>query len=264
MDRFTWSRQSKSTPLFPDLEWSRPENRQYAGKLLIVGGSAHGFAAPAEAYAESIKAGVGTPRALLPDAIQKLVGIIIYEADFTPSTPSGSFSQKALALGLEAAAWADGALFAGDLSRNSETAIFIEKFLHKTVLPVTLTKDAVDYVTAAPQIALQRKNTTLVLSLSQLQRLGTASKFEQPIAFSMGVPQLASWLHEYTKSFAPHLIVKHLDHILIAVNGEVSSTKIAKEMPTWRLKAATHASVWWIQNQSKPFQALNAAVYSIL
>lgn len=259
-----WLRQDKTHPLFPDLEWSRPENRQYAGKLLVVGGSSHGFAAPAEAFAESIKAGIGTPQTLLPDAIKKLVGIIIYEADFAPSTPSGSFSQRALAQGLESAAWADGMLIAGDLSRNSETAIFLEKLLSKTSLPTVVTKDAVDYITAAPQTVLARDQTALALSLAQLQRLGTASKFEHAITFSMGVPQLAAWLAAYTKSFAPHIIVKHHEHILIAVNGKVSSTKLTKEMAAWRLKVATHANVWWIQNQSKPFAAFNAALYSLL
>ena len=259
-----WLKQDKTHPLFPDLEWSRPENRQYAGKLLVVGGSSHGFAAPAEAFAESLKAGVGTPQALLPDAIKKLVGIIIYEADFAPSTPSGSFSQRALAQGLESAAWADGMLIAGDLSRNSETAIFMEKLLSKTSLPTTITKDAVDYVTAAPQTVLVREQTALVLSLAQLQRLGTASKFEHAITFSMGIPQLTAWLATFSRTFAPHIIVKQHEHIFVAVNGEVSSTRLNKDMKTWRLKTATHASVWWIQNQSNPFAAFNAAVYSLL
>ena len=57
-----WQRQEPGEPLFPDLLWSRPENRQFAGKLLIMGGNAHGFAAPAEAYAHAEKAGIGVAR----------------------------------------------------------------------------------------------------------------------------------------------------------------------------------------------------------
>jgi len=259
MDRPYWHKQTKSAPLFPNLEWSRPENKLHAGKLLIVGGSAHGFAAPAEAYAESSRAGIGTARAFLPDAIQKMVGIIIEGADFGPSTPSGSFSQRALGDLLDEAQWADGVLMAGDFGRNSETAILLEKFLTKYPHLATLTKDAIDYCSSAPQSVLNRDGTLLVLSLSQLQRLGTVSEFEQPITFTMDLLRLVDWLHKFTLRFAPFIIVKHLDTIFVAVNGEVSTTKITKEIPIWRLKAATHAAVWWLQNPQKPFDALSTA-----
>lgn len=264
MDRDYWLRQTKSQPLFPELEWSKPENRMQAGKLLIVGGSAHGFAAPAQAYAESMRAGIGTVRALLPQKIQKIVGIIIENADYAPDTPSGSFSQKALAPLLDESLWADGVLFAGDLGRNSETAIVIEKFLGKSPGAVTLTKDAVDYVTSAPQTVLEREKTSLVLSLSQLQRLGISAKMPKPITYGMDLLQLVEWLQMFTTAFAPHIIVKHLDTIFVAVDGQVSTTKHDSHERVWRLTVASHASVWWLQNPSKPFQALTASVHSIL
>lgn len=260
MDYDYWLKQTSQHPLFPELEWSKPENKFHAGKLLIIGGNLHGFAAPAEAYAESMKAGIGTARALLPQSIQKVVGIIIDSADFAPATPSGSFSQRALADFLEASAWADGVLCAGDLGRNSETAIVIEKFLAKCQLPVVLTKDAVDYCVSAPQTILERQRTTLVLSLSQLQRLGIASKVTKPISFTMDLVHLVEWLHEYTDRFAPNIIVKHGDTIIVAADGQVSTTKLSKERPLWRLKTATHASVWWIQNPGKTFAALTASI----
>ena len=260
MDYDYWLKQTKTKPLFPELEWSRPENKLHAGKLLIIGGSSHGFAAPAEAYAAGIKAGIGTARALLPQSIQKIVGIIIENADFAPATPSGSFSQKALAELLDASAWADGALVAGDLGRNSETAILLEKFLQKTHLAVTLTKDAVDYCVSAPHTVLARQDTCLVLSLSQLQRLGVASRMTTPISFSMDLLRLVGWLHEYTTRFAPHIIVKHAGNILIAVDGQVSTTKLTKDMPIWRVRTATQVSVWWLQNPTKPFAAFSTAI----
>ena len=258
--RAYWHKQTAQGPLFPQLEWSRPENKQFAGKLLIIGGSAHGFAAPAEAFAESAVAGIGTAHALLPASIQKIVGIIIGGADFAPSTPSGSFSQKALAELLAHAAWADHVLFAGDLGRNSETAISLEKFLQKSAAPTTLTKDAIDYITSAPQSVLQRPQTTLVLSLSQLQRLATAVRFEKAITFRMDMLRLVGWLHDFTTRYAPHIIVRHGDTTYVAVNGQVSTTKKTSKQGIWRLKTATHAAVWYTQNPSKPFDALTTAV----
>lgn len=254
-----WHKQTAKKPLFPDLTWSRPENRQLAGKLLIAGGNLHGFAAPAEAYTESLRAGIGMSRVLLPGAIQKIVGPSIENGEFAASTPSGSFSQKALVELLDWCKWADGVLFAGDLGRNSETAILIERYLAKCETITVLTKDAVDYVVSLPHTALERPNTTLVLSMSQLQRLGTAAKFEKALTFSMDVVRLVDWLHRFTERFAAHIIVKHLDQLFVAVNGEVSSTKLPGPLPIWRLKIATHAAVWWVQNASKPFEALTMA-----
>lgn len=256
-----WSIQTASKPLFPELEWSRPENKLHAGKLLIIGGNQHGFAAPAEAYGHAQKAGAGSLRVLLPDSIRKLVGVIVPEAVFAPSTKtSGSFSQQALAEFLENANWADGVLFAGDVGRNSETAILLEKFLVKSNAAVTLTKDAIEYCYDLRVIS--RPNTLLVLSLSQLQRLGTAAKFEKHISFSMDLLHLTDWLHLFTARYPVQIITKHHDQVVVAVGGRISSTKLTPDQPTWRLKTATYASVWWMQNPSKPFEALSTSVVS--
>lgn len=262
MERDYWLRQQTSKPLFPELAWSRPENRQSAGKLLIVGGNLHGFAAPAEAYTAAVKAGVGTARVLLPSAVQKIVGPILENGEFTASTPSGSFSQKALNDLLVHGHWADGVMLAGDLGRNSETAILLEKFLSKHPGTITLTKDAIDYVVSAPQIALNRPETLLVLSLSQLQRLAIAAKSQQAVKFSMDLLHLVEWLHDFTTRYAPYIVVKHLDNMFVAVGGRVSTTKLAKDLPIWRVNIAARTSVWWLQNPTKSFEAITAAILS--
>jgi hypothetical protein len=260
MDKEYWVRQEPKVPRYPELEWSRPENRQQAGKLLIIGGNAHGFATPAEAYTIAIKAGIGTARVLLPNAIQKIVGPVLENGEFAASTPSGSFSQQALGEFLDLGAWADGTLLSGELGRNAETAILLEKFLAKHQGAVTITKDAVDYITSAPQTALHRADTLLVLSLSQLQRLGIATHFGLPITFSMDLLHLVDWLHSFTRTFGLYIIVYHLEHILIAVNGMVSSTKTNTENQLWRLEAASKAAVWWLQNPSKAFEAITTSL----
>lgn len=263
MERDYWLRQEPGKPLFPELEWSRPENRQHAGKLLVVGGNVHGFAAPAEAFAAAEKAGAGTTRVLLPDAVQKIVGRVLEHGEFAPSTPaSGSFSQKALDELLFYAHWADAVLLAGDLGRNSETAILLERFLAKYSGLVTLTKDAVDYAVAAPQTVVPRANTLLVLSLSQLQRLAVAAKSPQPVTFSMDLLHLVAWLHEFTLTHQPHIIVKHHDQLCVAVDGQVSTTRLAQDQSIWRLQTATAAAVWWMQNQAQPFRGLTASCAS--
>lgn len=264
MDMTYWHKQSSDKPLFPDLLWSRPENRQFAGKLLIIGGNLYGFAATGEAYRAAQQAGIGIARVLLPDALHKLVGPTLEAGEFAASTPSGSFSQKALVEFLPHAAWADGVLFAGDLGRNSETAILIEKFIGAYPGQLILTKDAVDYITSSPQLIVDRPETALVLSFAQLQKLAAQAKFLLPFTFSMDMIHLVEALHAFTAKHSVSIVTKHLDTLFIADNGDVSTTRLVQDMDIWRVRMAAHTSVWLIQNPSRRFQALTTAAHDIL
>jgi ADP-dependent NAD(P)H-hydrate dehydratase / NAD(P)H-hydrate epimerase len=264
MDSTFWQKQTPDKPLFPDLLWSRPEQRSAAGKLLIIGGNLHGFGAPAEAFVEAEKAGAGTVRVILPDATRKTVGRIMEHVEYAPSTPSGSFSQKALVELLELAAWADGVLIAGDLGRNSETAILLEKFAQKYSGQLTLTKDAADYAITSPETIRSRSNTLLVLSFAGLQKLAGQLGFDRAFTFDMDILRFVDALHGFTKTFGLHIVVKHLDQIYCAVNGRIISTKLEEDLEIWRVKTAAHASVWWLQNPSKPLEALATATYQMI
>jgi len=255
-----WQRQAQGKPLFPDLLWSRPENRTYAGKLLVIGGNAHGMAAPAEAFAEAEKAGVGSCRVILPQSLKRLAGGVLPAVEFAMHNPSGGFSQMALGEMLQQAQWADGILLAGDFGRNSETAILLEKFLEKFQGQVTLTKDAVDYFTTTVQPVGERPQTTLVLSFSQLQKFATGSKFTTAFTFDMDFLRLIEALHDFTQQHPVNIVTKHLDTIFVAVDGQVSTTKLNPDPEIWRVRTAAHTATWWLQNPSQTFEALTTAL----
>lgn len=257
-----WRRQTPGKPLFEDLLWSRPENKLYAGKLLVIGGNVQGFAAPGEAYGIAEAAGIGSARVMLPDSLQKTVSKMFPAAEFAPSTPSGSFAATSLAELIATAAWSDGVLLAGDLGRNSETAIVLESFARKYSGLLIITRDAADYFITTPTPLLERKNTLLVISFAQLQKLAVSAKFTTAFTFSMDFLHLVDALHEFTKRFGLHIIVKHLDTLFIAVNGQVTTTKMPEGDKRWRLQSAASASVWWIQNPSKPLEALTTSCVS--
>jgi ADP-dependent NAD(P)H-hydrate dehydratase / NAD(P)H-hydrate epimerase len=263
MEREYWHRQAQDTPLYPDLLWGRPENRHHAGKLLIIGGNLHGFAAPAEAYRASLSAGIGTTRVLLPDALQRTVGRAFEAGEYAPSTPSGSFSQKALTELLQFSQWADGVLFAGDLGRNSETAILLESFAEKHIGQLTITKDAADYFTSSPGKLLTRPDTLFVISLAQLQKLASSANFTHAFTFNMDLLHLVETLQQFTTIFQTGIIVKHLQTIFVAHQGQVSSTKLSHDKEVWRLPTATSAAVWWLQNPNKTFEALTTSVSNV-
>lgn len=254
-----WLRQDKDKPLFEDLLWSRPEGKRFAGKLLIIGGNAGSFLAVSEAFAAAETAGAGVVRILLPDALQKTVGQAMPAAEFAASTPvSGSFSRQALNEWLIQSEWADSVLLAGDMGRNSETAVLLEGFVRKYQGRLVITKDAADYFLAQAELIATRPRTILVISTTQLQKLATALKFETPILSSMGMMLLAQALHSFTERFSITVVTKELDQIVVAHEGHVSSTKLASN--NWQADVAARAAVWDMQNPNRAFEAITTAL----
>jgi NAD(P)H-hydrate repair Nnr-like enzyme with NAD(P)H-hydrate dehydratase domain len=260
MENTNWFKQEADKPLFPDLLWSRPENRLHAGKLLIIGGNKFAVSAPGVAYSAAQKAGAGTVRVLLPDSTKKLVGKIFPEAEFAPSTPSGSFAREALAQLLESAQWSDGVLLAGDFGRNSETAILLENFAEKYKGQLTIAQDGVDYFLHSSSPALNRENTTFVINLGKLQKLAKNNRPTTPVLHSMTLSALVSVLQDWTNSAQANFITKHADTLLAANCGRASTTPY-KEDIKWQVELAVFAAVWWLQQPQKPFEALTTAVY---
>jgi hypothetical protein len=254
-----WQKQDVKEPLFPDILWSRPESRRGAGKLLIVGGNAMGFAAVGEAFNGAMNGGAGIVRAVLPDVLRKSVGAVLEDCEFAPSTPSGSFAKDALTELIVQSEWADAVLLAGDFGRNSETAILLEQFVQKYSGQLIITKDSVDYFTHTPNLILERNKTVIVLTLAQLQKLGTAAKFQTPFLLSMGLMLLAQALHAFTSEFPATIVTRELDSIILGHQGKVSSTKLYAETDIWRVKTASKAAVFWMQNPKKPYEAITSS-----
>ena len=258
-----WHKQTPEQPLYPDLLWSQPQNKKQAGKLLVVGGNAHGFAAAGEAFAQATAAGIGTARVLLPDSLRKTVGRVFEAGEYAPSTPSGSFSQKALAELLDMSQWADAVLLAGDFGRNSETAILLEQFIVKYTGQLTLAKDAADYFIKSPAALLARPNTLAVLSFAQLQKIAVNARFVTAFTFDMDFLRLVEALHDFTRQHQTAIVVKHLQTIFAAGKGQVSTTKLDNDLDIWRVKTAAQAAVWWLQNPSKSFESITTALVGL-
>lgn len=253
-----WLKQSNDKPLFPDVLWSRPESKHGAGKLCIIGGNQFAFGAPGIAYNEAIDAKAGIVRVLLPEAIKKTVKAILPDADYANSNRSGSFSKEALSEILSHANWSDLTLLAGDLGRNSETAIMLENFVAKYQGPLTVTQDAVDYFKETPKLITNREQTLIVLSLAQLQRIFIATPTITPITYSMNTNQLVDALSDFTKNHKACIAVKHNDLIFVAFNGRVSTTQAKDEI--WRVKTAARASVFYMQNPDKILESVSTAL----
>ncbi len=251
--------QTPEKPLFPDMLWSKPENKNIAGKLLIIGGNSFGFAAVGEAYEQAVKAGVGEVRVLLPDAIQKFAGVVFEHALFAKTNPSGSFSKDALKSCLEAAEWADGVLVVGDVSRNAETAAMLEQFAihYKGIL--TTTKDALELLLKHSNEILMRKNTNLIMTMADLQLAAKQNHFDELLNHESSIETFADRLVNFSNEIESNIIVKRQDFIFVACKEQLSLTSV-NDTTKWRIAKSTKATIWHIQNPNKSFEAITTAL----
>ncbi len=261
MELSYWLKQTPSKPLFPDIEWSKPEQKNRAGKLMVIGGHAQGFIAVAESYSTALDMGVGEVRVLMPDSLKKNLPTNLAEASLLKSNPSGGFSKEAWSDFAAAADWADGILLPGDAGRNSETAILYEKLLDETNLPITVTRDAADLIKNNYSKVVERPNTLLVLSFAQLQKLFSAVYYPKVITFSMPLRAFVETLHKFTITYPVTLMVLHNENIVIASQGKISTTPWTNAMEIWRGRTATRAASYWLWT---PDQILEATTSSLL
>lgn len=255
MDDTKWLKQA-SQPLFPDVLWSRPENSRYAGKLMVAGGHAQSFSAPSRAFMAASKAGAGTVRILLPDSLQKTVGSGFAEAEFAASTPIGSFSRKAFALFMDLAGWSDWVLLAGDFGKNSETAVLLDNFIEKYGGGLTISGDAIDYFQNSADRIINRQNTLITATFSQLQKLAMPYIALKQTA---DLAQVISNLNQWTSQNQLEIVTEHSGRITVTCSGRTSTTK-----GHFDSDVAAYASVWRLQQPQTAFEALTCAVFSVI
>ncbi|MCL2280727.1 hypothetical protein FWC31_02470 [Candidatus Saccharibacteria bacterium] len=282
-----WQKQPLDKPLFPDVLWSKPERRDTAGKLAIVGGNSRGFASVAAAYQTALSTGVGQAQVILPDILKRPLSsqsptsfgedgltpnrqTVADEASrgghgltertldsaskptnyiFAPSNPSGGLAKEALTALNTAANWANLILFIGDNGQNSETAALFETFLeHNTTTPVVITRDAVDLIKNTAETVLNRAPTHLIVSLSQLQKLFQSVYYPRVVTFSQGVKQIAETLHKFTITYPCTITLWHAGNLLVARAGQVVSQEFDQPMRIWSGEIATRQAVWQIWN----------------
>ena len=260
MEPTFWRRQSASKPLFPDLEWSKPERRDQAGKLAVIGGNKLGFAAVAESYQLALEVGVGQVRVVLPDALKKAVPPTLLDVIVAPSNPSGSLSADAKTELVATSEWADAVLLVGDAGRNSETAVLYEQFVSDYQGPLTVTRDAIDLIKNDPRLLVERPDTLLVASFAQTQKLFQGVYYPKILTFSMQLLQLVEALHKFTITYPCTIMTLHKDTLILAQQGQVITQSWEEPMAIWRGSVATRAAAYWLWNPSQPLAASAASL----
>lgn len=254
-----WQKQLSTKPLFPDIEWSKPEQRSQAGKLAIIGGNKLGFIAVNDAYTIADKLGVGQVRAVLPDALKKSVPPNVTETIFIPSNLSGGFSREASPEILAAANWSDVCLLIGDMGRNSETAMVCEELMSRYSGPLVITRDAVELFKPVADRLVARDKTTLVVSFAQLQKLFQNVYYPRILSFSMQLMQLVDALHKFTITYPVTIVTFHQNQLIVSHQGQVVSQEFDEPMAIWRGLTATKVASYLLWSPSKPLEAITAS-----
>lgn len=248
MDHSYWKRQEPGKPLFPDIEWSKPERRDQAGKLLIIGGNKLGFSAVAESYQSALETGVGEVKVLVPDCLKKSIPAAMVDVIFAACTPSGGLSKDAGPELRATSEWASSVLLIGDAGRNAETALAYEEFISSYAGQLTLTRDAIDLVKNNPGLLVERPGTLLVASFAQTQKLLQGVYYPKMLTFNMQLMQLVEALHKFTITYPCTLMTLHNETMVIASGGEVVTQHWNTPMAIWRGSVATQAACYWLWN----------------
>ena len=254
-----WRKQSSAEPLFPDIEWNRPEQKSRAGKLAIIGGNKFGFVAVATAYQEAVEVGAGQVRVVLPDALKPAIPATILDTVYVPSNTSGGMSRDAEPLVLASLMWADHALLIGDAGRNSETAMIYESLL-RTDRPLTITRDAIDLLKNASMAMISRPSTTLVVSFAQLQKLFQAVYYPKMLSFSMQLSLLVDTLHKFTTTYPCVIVTYHQNQLVIAHDGQVITQEFDQPMLIWRGTVATRSACYQLWTPGKLLKSVVCSV----
>jgi len=251
-----WKQQQPTKPLFPDIEWSRPEQKTSRGRLGIIGGNKLGFAGVAESYSTALNTGAGEVRVLLPDCLRKSIPASMTDVIFAPCNPSGSLSRDALPDLTALGTWASCLLLAGDAGRNSETAIAYSDLIRNYTGQLVITRDAVDLVKNDSEALVNRPNTTLIVSFAQLQKIFQAVYYPKMLTFSMQLLQLVEALHKFTVTYPVTIAVLHRDTLIVAHDGQIVTTKWETPLAIWRGITAARAATYLMWTPSQPLQAI--------
>lgn len=223
---FDYWEQQKDKPLFPDLLWSRPENKALLPKVSIVGGSKHGFVKAAAVYQNVLETGSSSLKLLLPDALKDSLPA---NSDFIfiESTKTGSFSSSLFDNLRAIQASSDIVIVSEDSGKESELTQALHKIISEDNCDLMMVgESALANDSYFDDIINRQKNTVFVIEPRQLQKITSRLPVQVSFRSSDGLVDLVKGLHQITSVLgAVIFVVSTNKEVIISVNGDVFSTK---------------------------------------
>lgn len=76
----------------------------------------------------------------------------------------------------------------------------------------------------------------------------------------MGMLLLVQALHDFSQKFPACFVTREQNNIVVAHQGQLSSTKVDQGEKAWRVRTAAAASVFYMQNPSRQFEAITSSI----
>ena len=80
------------------------------------------------------------------------------------------------------------------------------------------------------------------------------------LTFSMHLASLVEALHKFTITYPVGIMVLHKEYLVVAHQGDVTTTEWQNPMAIWRGTVATKAASYWLWNPGKLLAAATASV----
>lgn len=239
--------------LHPNLFWSKPLNRNHAGRLLAAGGQRRKFSAIQQFFELSNAAGIGQCRLVLPDTLRKLIGEVP-GITYGPSTPAGSLAKAARATITEQANQSDAVMLGLDWGNNSESTMLLEACVLKLGRPLILmARDLATLYLRPNQLhteVLIMGDMRDLFKLARKWRVPLQVKSTEALGRAAILEQLAETVPADYWVWGPET--------LIYSRGRASLTPAAGAPTTL---AAALAGTFWVQYPGQRFEALSNAAY---
>lgn len=261
-----WQKQTK--PLFPNLAWNIPE--QKTGQINVIGGNSQSFHAIIR-LAEFLNQNFPLREVSisLPDALRGQLPPL-QNINFAPSTNSGSFAKSSELR--QTFKSGDFTIIAGDLSKNSATAIALSDAITAhlettdpaSIKPLLITRDSVDLLAETSAQLLTHPKLFLVASMTQLQKVFRAIYYPRMIMLSQPLIPVIETLHKFTLSYPATILTFHQNQIIVTNAGNVTTTPIENTPYTpislWSGQLAGKVAALNLYNPNQPLAATTSAI----
>jgi len=244
---------------YQDILWSRPTRR--TGRILLAGGHRDGFAELQKAFVGFDAAGAADCHLALPDKLSRLLGSL-EGISLVPSNPSGSIARDAVAELTHLANEADLICIGPDLSNNSETTLAMQRVIAETRSSVVIPSSSTEQLISEAGEWHDKSNMMIFINQKQLFKLATKLAVDATIPLSITNEALLEIIKAVSTNYAPVLVLATKDAIIYAVAGTSGIVKVEVN-PEDNGAITGLFGLFWLQNQSTPLEALQAAAYIV-
>jgi hypothetical protein len=262
MSDLIYQKQTVNEPLYKELIWSKPENKFFAGKYLIIGGDGFEFFKSVLIYNNLLKIGAAHIQIILPTSLRKTIDFLPPEAIYLPVTPSGSFAMDALSEMLDLSITADITIISEDVGRNSETQLMFENLLSKMTKKVCLINQTVEFLFDYPIDNISMFNPLIIADLKYIQKL-FLKNFKEVIKLSSDFMLNINIISDISNKYNLEIITKQEDKIIVFVGKSVSVTFLNKDLKNWAEVIASSASFYLTNNPGNRYRALTSSIYEV-